>query len=53
MIQTLSAAFLNFSAAIEGRNEYGNMIALRLFRSLHSINHERGLAVRFKSNRFE
>lgn len=36
--QTLSAAILNFFAAIEGRNEYGNLMALRLFRSLHSIN---------------
>lgn len=37
---TLSAASLSFFAAIDGRNEYGNIIALRLFRSLHSMNLE-------------
>lgn len=38
IIHTLSATFLKFFAAIEGRKEYGKSIALRSFRSLHSIN---------------
>lgn len=41
MVQTLSAAYLSFFAAAKGRKEYGNIIALRLFRSLHSINLKR------------
>lgn len=37
---TLSAASLSFLAAIEGKNEYGNITELRWLRSLHSINLE-------------